>query len=132
MAALGIPEILAKLERVAQQLEESLTAYSPPYSHIQELQFADQVDHFCRLMTDTGLRAQHFKIPKFTPVITRLILCRIRDAQLYVRSPAFASMEDSIRPATVFRELLVDWWHEYAEPFYLDRRRQNQALPSLV
>ena len=96
-----------------------------PYSPLQEAKYAEAVDLYCELMThgrqSPRTHAPGAAPPVLTPVLARLILWRIRDAQRYVRSADSNSRRRAAADNTLHRHLLIDWWHDYAEPYWQER-----------
>jgi len=129
MKVINPQEIVAKLELVARELEEQLPAETPPYSPEHEVQYATQVDHYCSLMTLGPGPGRQVKFPKLTPVLTMLVICRLRDAQRHIRASSSAYLVGNRPPSAIYRDLLVEGWHSYAESYHLERRRDQLPGP---
>ena len=128
MKLLSPQEIMAKLEHVARELEEQLPAEAPQYSPDYEVQYANQVDHYCSLMTLGPGPGREVRFPKLTPVMTILVICRLRDAQRHVRSLSSGDPVGNRPPSAIYRDLLVEGWHSYAESYHVERRRVHSEI----
>jgi hypothetical protein len=122
-------EILGRLEELAQSLNGRLQTDPLPDSPRQEAEFFDVVDRLCRRITagpdECASESETAARPRFTPFLRPLVLRRIRDAQRYVRTASIVSLLERGDPTNLYRELLVDWWHTFAEPYWIERMEQH-------
>lgn len=116
--------------RLASEVGASVLRES--YSPFLEADRAEEVDRVCAdVALELARREGSISLMPMTVLmsiqITDLVMWRIRDAQRQVKgmlSNVWNADPDAFR---IFHSLLVDSWHSYAEPYWLERLERLEA-----
>jgi hypothetical protein len=125
-------DALEILERMAAQLRLSVmtpqgeSVAPEPYSPDQEVERSEEVDEVCARLAQEfaphscALSLQGAAI-RMKPGIAELVLWRIEDARRHLQRLSTVQWPVKMKPALILHQLLIDSWHTYAEPFWLER-----------
>jgi hypothetical protein len=129
------PELLSMLAMIAGQLQAQLngaSARKPQYSPYLEAERAKDVDDACteicrELLSPGGKSKGSGGLPLMSDCIAELVLWRVRDAFRHCRDSGALQAQGKASEAIVADDLLVEGWHSYAEPYWLERMKQFES-----
>jgi hypothetical protein len=132
-------DILSALEKMAAEMRfrldrtEAESVIQEPYSPFAEAERAEDVDRVCAQVARELARRQRSRYEshhavKMSASTAVLVLCRIRDAQRHLQQTGSIQLNSTSDMEQLFSSLLIESWHSYAEPYWLERLELHHLI----
>ena len=106
--------------------EDGESVLREPYSPFLEADRVEEVDRACvDVAHELARRVGSISTMPMTVFmnigVADLVIWRLLDAQRYLRERVSTGVITNPDPLHIFSDLLIDSWHNYAEPYWLER-----------